>query len=811
MEEEKIISSEFYYLLKQYTGSDDPLEDPAFDPVAYLNEKFPDFKSLDKLPNLIEDFEKQISELDEEIDDLMCERAVYNEEMKNYMTELNNDVGKIIELVARIKTDSDINETTVKMICNDIKNLDNARNNITTTISSLTKLIILITGIEKLEAFVKAKSFKEAANAIAASNDILEYFKDYKHVTQVSQLYSRKEHLCTVLLGSILDEFKNNIGLLPNNNEHLHEACLAINATGEAAVKSLKTWFTQYKLAPYEEVFDPKAASPVHFEDTERRFEWLKRTLKEYSLLYESVFPASWGVKSGLCQEFCRITKLHLNETLMMNLEDLTGGNQNDSQNSIGSNSGSDSQPRTRGKKIDVYVLVRVLNNTINFENNLHSYLISDYENFNKENSSSSNSNLSLAGVKTENSKLDTDSQLDEIKSKYHINSQNPIKRLDPNQKPMYTPFRVKGVISESFEPYMISYVNIEEKKLKGIIDELKHTDRIEGKLLVSSLHLFNNIKQAMNRCLTFSKSKTFFDLSRKFKDVFGYYNDRILGAGNSRLKFQEKDKVRLPDEELKYVCYNINTADYCITTINALVDSLRDKIDEKYKSQICYDDVTDFIKQNYKNAFDVIMAHVRNLVNEQFIAMSKVTWTSLGNNFDSNNISSFVLNINKSLESIFSIIKEILQDNLVYHILNSMPSLITVKFLENLYKVKKIDEGGAQKLLMDVYELKGMISKIYGKVSGANLTSGINNSKEQKELKDLKENDFNFMCLNQAMKKEFGKVESRLKCLGSLTMEMGNAYKTFVEDKSREDFEKLLIIRGVKRNEIPDYEKIFI
>jgi predicted nucleic acid-binding Zn-ribbon protein len=139
MEEEKMISSEFYLMLKQYTGSNDPLEDPNFDAIAYLNERFTDFKSLDKLPNLIEDFEKQIADLDEEIDNLMCERAKYNDEMKAYMNQLNNDVAKIIELVHTIKNNTETNETTVKMICNDIKNLDNARNNITTTISSLTK------------------------------------------------------------------------------------------------------------------------------------------------------------------------------------------------------------------------------------------------------------------------------------------------------------------------------------------------------------------------------------------------------------------------------------------------------------------------------------------------------------------------------------------------------------------------------------------------------------------------------------------------------------------------------------------------
>ena len=69
------ITPEFYQLLKQYTNSNDPLEDPNFDIAAYLNQKFPDFQSLEKLPNLIEDFEKEIGILDEEIDTLMCDRA----------------------------------------------------------------------------------------------------------------------------------------------------------------------------------------------------------------------------------------------------------------------------------------------------------------------------------------------------------------------------------------------------------------------------------------------------------------------------------------------------------------------------------------------------------------------------------------------------------------------------------------------------------------------------------------------------------------------------------------------------------------
>ena len=176
---------------------------------------------------------------------------------------------------------------------------------------------------------------------------------------------------------------------------------------------------------------------------------------------------------------------------------------------------------------------------------------------------------------------------------------------------------------------------------------------------------------------------------------------------------------------------------------------------------------------------------------------MSKLTWTYPGL---SNDVGQFVINIHKNFENNFMVIKDILQEGFLYHILNSVPDLIYKKFLENLYKIKKIDEAGAQKLLIDVYFLKEMITKLYSLVSGIPLTNISN-----------KENDFNFVCLNMAIKKEYGKIESRLKCLGSTVNEMGNAYKSFVEDKSKDDFDRLLLIRGVKKNEITDYDKIFI
>lgn len=603
--------------------------------------------------------------------------------------------------------------------------------------------------MENLEHFVNNKSFKESANAIAASNDILEHFCEYRHVTQINDLFNKKMNLCSKLLALVLDEFKNYINLSPNNSEILYEACLAINAIGDDAIKSLKTWFTQYKLSPYEELFDPKSSdNSVEFKDSERRFEWLKRTLKEYNQNYDCIFPQSWGFKSQICQDFCRITKLHINEMLMANLEE-------DEDN-------FNNNPNNKKNKIDVDVLVRVLNNTINFENNLHIYLINEFENFNGNNNNnkgnpnvkigigSNNKNqLSLNGITNTNTNEENNNNntaLEEIKAKYDNRESiiNPYPdRYDPNDSPKYKPFRVKGLISESFDPYMISYVQIEEKKLKDLIDSLKQNDKIEGKLYVSSLHLFNNIKQAMNRCLTFSKSKTFFDLSKMFKEIFKYYTDSILNI-NKVQKFKElskdfiikdfsKEKERLSEEEIKHIAYIINTCDYCITTINALIESLKNKIEEKYKSQIFYDDVLDYLKKSYKLAFDVIVNWIKSVANENFyIGLVKGIWT----NVKEDDFSPYLNNLGKQIAVIFDNITDIIAENFCYHILNSLPKIITESFLMNFFKIKKVDESGSEKMLMDMYEIREIVVKIYNKVNSSHGNNkGISN-----------ENDFNWI-----------------------------------------------------------------
>ena len=86
---------------------------------------------------------------------------------------------------------------------------------------------------------------------------------------------------------------------------------------------------------------------------------------------------------------------------------------------------------------------------------------------------------------------------------------------------------------------------------------------------------------------------------------------------------------------------------------------------------------------------------------------------------------------------------------------LNIIPKIILENLMSYIYKVKKIDENGAQQLLTDIGELKNNILNLYFIVI-------------KQDPGQSKENDSRYICLNMIIKKEFSKIESRLKCLGS-------------------------------------------
>ena len=163
-------------------------------------------ESLDGLDDFIEEIETQQKEVDKEIAVELRGQSKIEEEMHRAVQEQRKLVEELVNRIGQIKSKAEISENQVKTICSDIKNLDNAKKNLTWTISALKKQMMLITAIYQLREACINKHYKEAAKLIEATGDLLKTFEEYKSVPQIQQIKTERDHLCQQLEIQIKEE-----------------------------------------------------------------------------------------------------------------------------------------------------------------------------------------------------------------------------------------------------------------------------------------------------------------------------------------------------------------------------------------------------------------------------------------------------------------------------------------------------------------------------------------------------------------------------------------------------------------------------
>eukprot|EP01022_Parablepharisma_sp_SALTPOND_P001743 TRINITY_DN107236_c0_g1_i1.p1 TRINITY_DN107236_c0_g1~~TRINITY_DN107236_c0_g1_i1.p1 ORF type:complete len:270 (+),score=26.47 TRINITY_DN107236_c0_g1_i1:377-1186(+) len=237
--------------------------------------------------------------------------------MRRAVKEQGKLVEELVSRIGRIKSKAEISENQVKTICSDIKNLDNAKKNLTWTISALKKQMMLITAIDQLRDACINKCYKEAARLIEATGDLLKTFDEYKSIPQIQQIKKERDHLCHQLRIQISEELSLylfwcyevfRITYEKGLNTTFFEAFLAMTALGPQAIDECKDWFCKFILQPYVRIYVP-TEEIGGLENTDKRFMWLKKTLREFKERFEPYFPSDWLLPICICLEFCRITK----------------------------------------------------------------------------------------------------------------------------------------------------------------------------------------------------------------------------------------------------------------------------------------------------------------------------------------------------------------------------------------------------------------------------------------------------------------------------------------------------------------------
>lgn len=369
-------------------------------------------------------------------------------------------------------------------------------------------------------------------------------------------------------------------------------------------------------------------------------------------------------------------------------------------------------------------------------------------------------------------------------------------KKNDPSlQYRLSSLYKVNGAISECFEMYMQPYVDKEEKDLsEPTLDELRHDlqDPIansletEGvKILNSSMLMFSKIKHLLKRASSISKGQTMFSVFNVVRRVVTRYIDQVkihFGKEFKNTKKNEKDFI------LK-TCIFINTVDYIKETLGTVSDLVVTLVSDPFGDKIDFSEEEELGLAILNEMVNGIKTLVESTIDSSISSfMSKISWEKFESGVSE--ASMYVVEIRERLQTVVGNVRGNISDVYMTKLLNTICSSTNKKFIAAVLKMKKISDMGIQQLLcgkfsslifLDFTEIKNSLHKL-GKDENGEIFSRL---------------------YTNYVNKTSQKTTAIIKMLGINNAQLLDHLENFKKTVSIAEIEKVLTIKGFKKNEI--------
>ncbi|KAH9417485.1 Vacuolar protein sorting-associated protein 53 [Dermatophagoides pteronyssinus] len=286
--------------------------------IEYINKIFPNEQSLSNIDEVLKILKDKISVLDKEIRQSICSQKIVEE---NGRKTLENARGLILNLstvIHEIKNQAKQSEKIVNEITCNIKQLDNAKRNLTLSIIMLNNLHILVQGTFILKDSKKKRQYGQASRTLQGILDVLKQFDRFKHIPHISKLTTDIDETCQQLGEQILGDFRETFEtknhskpLQQNQIQLLAEGCLVLSNLDSKYRRQLITWLVDLELVEYKALFQDNQ-DIAWLDKIDQRFAWLKKHLIIFEDKIGFLFPPAWELSECIAVEFCKITRQDL-------------------------------------------------------------------------------------------------------------------------------------------------------------------------------------------------------------------------------------------------------------------------------------------------------------------------------------------------------------------------------------------------------------------------------------------------------------------------------------------------------------------
>jgi hypothetical protein len=323
---------------------DDPLYKSEFDPIDYINSKFPTEESVqnNSINLYLAQVKTKINQLQAQIrSEIRTQAATQGSphqwaqnqtdqghfdsstDVLSIVTNANTQVTLLSDQITSIKQTAAPAEQLVAQICVDISALDLAKRHLQHTTSGLRNLHMLISTTTHLADAVHTSNFRVCVELIDAVDGLLTFFDPYKNIEKIKIISAQIRQLKTKICNEALSLIKNTIILnvpahtvesFPPNSEkaiQFRDALQVIKLVDPVQELNIITQWSDAILSPYIHIFT-KNQDSIGLQHIDRRLAWFRREFKRCLPIYDHVFPYGYRIWTYLSAQFCGVTREHL-------------------------------------------------------------------------------------------------------------------------------------------------------------------------------------------------------------------------------------------------------------------------------------------------------------------------------------------------------------------------------------------------------------------------------------------------------------------------------------------------------------------
>ncbi|KAJ5893334.1 mRNA export factor mex67 [Penicillium taxi] len=288
----------------------DALDAVDYDPIDHLNAIFSHPSTLSSVSHISSALHTYEDELDYDIGTLVEEQVTSNAESVERIQTAQADLSELFKKIDDVRERALKTEQAITDMTADIKQLDNAKKNLTLSMTALKRLQMLTIAYDQLLALSRTRHYNDCAQLLQAVIQLMAHFKSYRSIDQIAILSRNVADVQRDLLEQVCEDFEIAFakGEVAQKRVMLAEACLVVDALGEHARSRLVTWYCNTQLREYRQVFK-NSEEAGSLDNISRRYSWFRRILKIYDEENAAIFPAAWRVNEILTNVFCEGTR----------------------------------------------------------------------------------------------------------------------------------------------------------------------------------------------------------------------------------------------------------------------------------------------------------------------------------------------------------------------------------------------------------------------------------------------------------------------------------------------------------------------